>query len=394
MVQMDRLEDLTETERMLRRTVDDLAEDYDESYLRTVREEERHPTELMEEFADLGFLGMMVPEEYGGEDMEMKEMAILVERLTYRGLNSPHLLVSATMGPPIIKRHGSEELKERFLPKIASGDVRLCAGITEAEAGTNTAKITTSAERDGDEYVINGEKYFISAVDVSDYFQLIVRTKPYEAVKDSNPYDGVTVVLVPTDAPGVSYEPLDLELSGGTAQFAVHLDDVQVPVENRIGEEDSGFVHMFDAMNPERIFFGAQSAGTGNRVIEKAVDHANDRVVFDDPIGAYQGVQHPLAEAKIELELVWLATLRCAEAFDEGRENIGAYSNIINYAGSEAQWKAIDAAMQPFGGRAFMPEHNLVNTMLGARLYRIAPLNNEMVLNSVAERVLGLPRSY
>lgn len=391
---MDRLEELTETERMIRQTVDELADEYDESYLREVREEERLPTELMDEFADLGFLGMMVPEEYGGQDMAMKEMTILVERLNYRGLNTPHLLTSATMAPPVIKRHASEGLKERFLPKIASGEARICAGITEADAGTNTARVETEAVRDGDAYVVNGEKYFISAVAHSDHIMLITRTKPYEEVKDDNPYDGVTILLVPTDTPGVSYEPLNLDLPGAVDQFAVTLDDARVPVENRIGEEDQGFVYMFDAMNPERIFFGASSVGTGTRAIEKAVEHANERVVFDDPIGAYQGVQHPLAEAKIDLELVWLATLKCAEAYDDGRENIGAYSNIINYAGSEAQWKAANAAMQPLGGRAFMPENGMVSTLIGARLTQIAPLNNEMVLNHVAERVLGLPRSY
>jgi acyl-CoA dehydrogenase len=391
---MDRLEDLTETEQMIRQTVDQLADEYDDSYTQEVREEERLPTELMEEFADLGFLGMMVPEEYGGQDMAMKEMAILVERLNYRGLGTPHLLTSATMAPPVIKRYASEELKERFLPEIASGEARICAGITEAEAGTNTAKIQTEAVRDGDEYVVNGEKYYISAVAHSDHIQLISRTKPYEEVKDDDPYDGVTILLVPTDADGVSYEPLDLDSPGAVDQFAVNLDDVRVPVENRIGQEDKGFIYMFDAINPERIFFGASSVGTGNRAIEKAVDHATDRVVFDDPIGAYQGIQHPLAEAKIDLELVWLATLKCAEAYDDGRENIGAYSNIINYAGSEAQWKAANAAMQPFGGQAFMPEHGMVSTMIRARLTQIAPLNNEMVLNHVAERVLGLPRSY
>ncbi len=394
MVAFERLEEIGGTERMLRDTVDELAEEFDEEYMLRCREEDRQPEELMAAMTDLGFSGMNIPEEYGGEGMSMREMAILTERLNYHGLNSPYLLVSSTMAPIPIKKNGSEELKERILPKLASGEIRFCFGATEPEAGTNTVRIQTEARRDGDEYVINGQKYFISGVGNADYIQLIVRTTPYRDVKDENPYHGVSILLVPTDLPGLEYESLNLRMPGATEQYSVYLDDVRVPVENRVGEEDEGFSYMFDAMNPERIFFAAQSVGTGTRFIEKAVDHANERVVFDDPIGAYQSVQHPLAEAKIELELVWLATMRAADAFDSEAGSVGAYSNIIKYACSRAQWNAIDAAAQTFGGRAFMPETGLIDAMQGARLARIAPINNEMILNYVAERVLGLPRSY
>jgi len=379
---------------MISSTVGDLLQEYDHDYWRSCLDDDELPEELWSELADLGFTGITVPQEYGGQGMGMTEQAALVETVTRHGVMVPYLVVSAAMAPIPMANYGSEQLKERFLPDLASGDVRFCFAITEPDAGTNSFKIQTHAERDGDEYIINGQKIYISGADRADFIQLVTRTTPYEVAKREDPRYGGTLLVVPTDAAGLEMNELDTAINESTGQYSLFFDDVRVPVENRVGEVDKGFFHMFDALNPERILLSAGALGLGQFVHGRAVDYANQREVFGAPIGSHQGVQHPLAKTKVDLELGGMAVDQAASLFDAGAENAGPFANMANYAATEAADEAMDVAIQTHGGNGFSRDYDIVVFRNMIRLFRIAPINNEMVLNTVAERILGLPRSY
>jgi len=380
--------------KMIADVVDDIAEDYDHAYWRDCVDEARFPEELWKTLGEQGFLGINVPEEYGGAGMGMVEMETLVETLASRGVPSLFLIVSATMAPIPIKQYGSDELKDRFLPGLATGDTTFAFAITEPDAGTNTYKIQTTADRDGDEYVVNGQKTFITGAKDADYIQLVARTTPYEEVKGDNEAQGVSLFAVPTDTDGIEMDPLDLAIPEAVKQYTVYFDDVRVPAENMIGEEGKGFFHVFDALNPERITTNALSVGLGQFALDRAVEYAKNREVFDAPIGSHQGVQHPLSRAKVDLELATIANERAARAFDSGQSDAGAYANMAKFAGSEAADQAVDVAIQTHGGNGFSRDYDVITVERLVRLLRVAPVNNEMVLNHIAENLLGLPESY
>lgn len=380
--------------KMIVSAVDDIAAKYDHDYWRDCVDESRFPEELWNTLGEQGFLGINVPEKYGGEGMGMVEMAALVETLASHGVPSLYLVISATMAPIPIKQHGSEALKERFLPGLASGETKFAFAITEPDAGTNTYKIGTIADRDGDEYVLNGQKTFITGAKDADYIQLVARTTPYEEVKDGEKARGVSLFVVPTDTDGVDMDPLDLAIPETVKQYTVYFDDVRVPEKNVIGERGKGFYHVFDALNPERITTNALSVGLGRFALDRAVDYAKNRAVFDVPIGTHQGVQHPLSRATVDLELAAMANGRAARAFDEGGSNVGAYANMAKLAASESADRAVDVAIQTHGGNGFSREYDVITIERFTRLLRVAPVNNEMVLNHIAENLLGLPKSY
>ena len=382
--------------QMIVDTVSEIAQEYGHDYWRDCVDRGAFPRELWDELGTLGYLGLTIPEEYGGEGMGMTELAAFIETFASHGVPSLTFVSTMTMAPLPIAYHGSDDLKERFLPGIATGDLLVAFAITEPDAGTNSFKIQTSAVRDGDEYVINGQKTFITGAKDADYIQLVARTTPYEEVRETKPTEGGTLMTVSTDSEGIEMQPLDLAIPEPVAQYTVHFDDVRVPVENRIGTEGEGFRHVFDALNPERIATSALSIGLGTFVLNRAAEYAQDRVVFDSPIGAHQGVQHSLARAKVDLELAALANRRAAEAFDAGRSptEVGTYSNVAKLSSSEAADQAMDVAMQTHGGNAFSRDYDIVTLRPWTRLLRIAPVNNQIVLSSVAENLLGLPRSY
>jgi len=390
---METLVSLSPEQRLIADAVADLTEEYDREYWLERADAGEFVDDLWAELTDLGFTGVAVPEKYGGEGMGLPPLATLVESFARQGLPLLMLLSTTSMAPLPIVTHGSDSLKERFLPGIADGELWAFA-ITEPHSGTNSFKLRTSARREGDEYVVNGEKTYITGAADADYIQLVTRTTPYADVADENPALGGTLLVVDGNADGIETNQLDVDIPEPSGQYTVHFDDVRVPVENRIGEEDRGFGHVFAALNPERVVTASLSVGLGRYALERASEYASDREVFDAPIGSHQGVQHPLARAKVETELAALAAEQAARAYEDEGMNAGHTANVAKYAGSAAADRAMDAAVQAFGGNAFSREYDLVQYRNWTRFLRIAPVNNEMILNYVGENLLDLPASY
>ncbi|MGD0072922.1 MAG: acyl-CoA dehydrogenase family protein [Candidatus Binataceae bacterium] len=347
--------------------------------------------EMWRELGRNGYLGVAVPEEYGGSGVSMVRLTILMEELANQGVPTMFLVVSAAMGAIPIAKYGTEEQKRRYLPALADGTKKFCFAITEPDAGSNTFKIRTLARRDGDHYVLTGQKAFISGVDDADYVMVVARTKPADQVADKR--EGISLFIVDPKAPGFTAHKMDTRILIPERQFQLFFDDVRIPVGDRLGSEGQGLKVMFDALNPERISVGAMACGLGRYALNKAVEYARERKVFDKPIGAHQGLSHPMAIAKTHLELASLMTNHAARIFDEGG-NAGMYANMAKYAAAEAAIEAVDLAMQVHGGSGFTGEVDLITLWPLVRLMRTAPVSREMILNYIGEHVLGLPRSY
>ena len=383
----------TTQENLIRDFVRQVAKKYGRDYWLARARKGEFAKELWDELASGGYLGMLIPEEYGGGGLGMREMAVLQEELSHQGTPLLLIVVSAVMDATLIARYGNEAMKERYLPGMARGEIKLCFALTEPTAGSNSFRISTKAERDGDSYVLNGQKTFISAVDQSDYLLVVVRTTPFDEVDDKR--EGISLLLVDRKAPGVTLQPLEMGVLHPETQFAVFFDDVRVPRGDLIGEEGKGSKYLFDALNPERISAAAVAVGLGQFVLEKAVAYAKERVVFDKPIGAHQGLQHPLAIAKTNLELAALMTRYAAQLFDGG-DNVtaAAYANMAKFAAAEAATEACDLAIEVHGGSGFSIDVDLITVWPLVRMLRTVPVSREMALNYIGEHVLGLPRSY
>lgn len=336
---------------------------------------------------------MLIPKEYGGLGLGISEASVALEEINRSGGSavSAHAQMY-TMGA--LLRHGSPELKKSWLPKIASGEVRLQAfGVTEPKAGSDTTNISTFAKRDGDEYVVQGQKIFTSRVQHSDLMLLLARTTPKEDVQRKT--DGLTLFLVDLrdkkTASGVHVNPIDTMINHETNE--VFFDEARVPKENIIGEEGNGFRYILSGLNAERILVSSEGIGDGEYFVEKATDYAKQRVVFERPIGKNQGIQFPIAKALIAVRAAALARDRAAEMFDRG-EDCGFEANMAKYLSSEASWEAANVAMTTFGGYGFAVDYNIERKFREARLFIVAPVSNNLVLSYVAEHVLGLPRSF
>ena len=384
----------SQEQAMIADSVADIADEYDHDYWRSCTESSAFPEELWQTLGDNGFLGINVPTEYGGEGLGMPAFATVTETLATHGVPLVFLIITPAMGVIPVREHGTHDLKKRLLPGMASGETKVAFAITEPDAGTNTYKISTTAERDGDEYLVNGQKTYITGAADADYIQLVARTTPYEAVKDDDPRAGVTLLMVPTDDDGIEMTPMNLAIPETTKQYTVHFDNVRVPGENRIGNEGEGFFCLFDALNPERVTTNAISIGLGRFALRRAVEYAKERTVFDVPIGSHQGVQHPLAESKIDLEMAGDANMKAARAIEESDSTAGPLANMAKYAGSVAADEAVDAAIRAHGGAGFSREYDVITIKPMVQLLRTAPVNNNMMLNHVAENVLNLPKSY
>ncbi len=383
----------TAEEAMIRDFVRQVARRYGRDYWLAQARRGEFTHELWQELAAGGYLGMMIPPEYGGGGLGMRQMSALLEEMSRQGIPLLLLVVSNVMDALLIARYGSEETKGRYLPALARGEVKLCFALTEPTAGSNSFRISTLARRDGDFYVLNGQKTFITGVDQSDYLLAVARTTPFEQVEDKR--EGLSLLIVDRRAPGITLQPLEMGIVHPETQFAVFFDDVRVPRGDLVGEEGKGSRYLFDALNPERISAAAVAVGLGQFVLEKAVAYAKERVVFDAPIGAHQGLQHPLAIARTNLELAALMTRYAAQIFDGGdRVTAAAYANMAKFAAAEAATEACDLAIEVHGGSGFSTDVDLITVWPFIRMLRTVPVSREMVLNYIGEHVLGLPRSY
>lgn len=371
--------------------VERLTAKYDRRYWVERAEQGGDVTEMWQEIGRAGYLGVTVPEEYGGSGLSMVRLTLLMEELANHGVPLLFLVVSAAMACIPIAKHGTEEQKRRYLPPLAEGHERFCFAITEPDAGSNSFRIQTLARRDGDHYILRGQKTFITGVDDAQHMLVVARTTPANQVADKR--EGMSLFIVDTKAVGLEAQRIDTRIVAPERQFQVFFDDVRIPCENRLGEEGKALTALFDALNPERIILGAMAVGLGRFALGKAVEYAKTRKVFNVPIGAHQGLAHPMAMAKTHLELSALMTHHAAQVFDAGGE-AGMYANMAKLAAAEAAIEAVDVAIQVHGGSGFTGEVDVITLWPLVRLMRTAPVSREMILNYIGEHVLGLPRSY
>ena len=344
--------------------------------------------ELWRTLGDAGFIGVNVAEEHGGGGGGLVELAIVCEEIAGHGAPLLLLLVSAAISAEVIGEFGSPELRKEWLPGLASGRTKVVFAITEPEAGSNTHRLATTATRDGDGWVLRGTKHYISGVDEAAALMVVARSG---RTSDGSPL--LSLFVVPTDASGLVRTPLPVDILLPDKQFVLHFDDVRVPAEALVGEEGAGFRQVFHGLNPERITGAALGVGVARYALAKAAEYATTRRVWDVPVGAHQGIAHPLAQAKIETELAALMTHKAAWLHDHGLP-AGEAANMAKYAAAEAALHALDVAVQAHGGNGVASEYGLLPYWGLARLLKIAPVNREMILNYVAQHSLGLPRSY
>jgi alkylation response protein AidB-like acyl-CoA dehydrogenase len=381
----------TEEQVALRKAVAELGRRYGHGYAAPKARAREPLAELWKDAGQSGFIGLNLPEQYGGGGAGMYELAIVGEELNAAGCGLLMMVVSPAINGTIIARYGTESQKQRWLPGLASGEIIMAFGVTEPDAGSNTHKITTTARRDGDDWLLTGRKYYVSGVDHAQAILIVARTEDAKTGKLKP-----ALFAFPTDTPGFEYTPIDMDVVMPDRQFMLYLDDVRLPAEALIGDEDAALAQLFAGLNPERIMAAAGSVGMGRYALDKAVTYANERKVWGDkPIGTHQGLSHPLAKAKVELELSKLMMQKAASLYDAGDDMAaGEAANMAKYAAAEASIAAVDQAVQTHGGNGLAHEYGLGNLVLGARVARIAPVSREMILNFVAQFSLGLPKSY
>jgi alkylation response protein AidB-like acyl-CoA dehydrogenase len=380
----------SEERQALRREVSRLAGKFGREWFTQKARNGEKTTELWLEIGRHGYLGINIPEEYGGGGGGVGDIAAVCEELASQGCPLLMMVVSPAICGTIISRYGTEDQKARWLPGICDGTGTMAFAITEPDAGTNTHHISTTARRDGDTWVLNGRKIYISGVDEADHVLVVARTQDASTGK-------VTPVLfvVPTDAEGLEYRPIPMEIVSPELQFQVFLDDVRLPEEALVGDENGGLVQLFAGLNPERIMAASFSTGLARFALGRAAAYARERTVFHGPIGTHQAIAHPLAQSKIEVELARLMTQKAAALYDAGDdEGAGEAANMAKYAAAEAACDAVDRAVQAHGGNGITQEYGMAGLLVATRAGRIAPISREMILNYVAMHSLGLPKSY
>ncbi|MBI3267766.1 MAG: acyl-CoA/acyl-ACP dehydrogenase [Planctomycetes bacterium] len=366
--------------------------------LKQIFNDKHYPEELWTDLADAGFVGSVLPEEYGGTGLGLLPFALGMEELGSAGYASA-LHVVTVMDALCILRNADEALKRKVLPGVAEGKTKLCFALTEPDAGSNTFRLRTFARRDGDTYRVTGQKTFITGADSADLMLLPCRSMTPEDVtaRGLPKVFGFSVLLVDPKSKGIELRPIPTRGIEGHSQFTVFLDDVVVPASQRVGKEHEGAEALFNSLNPERILAAAIACGMTRYLLDRACDYARKRNVFGKgPIGAYQAIQHPLADARIRLDGARLLTYRAAWAFDQGKDpaEVGAYANMAKYTAADLAIDAADRAIETLGGYGFSEEYGIVHLWEAARLLRTAPVTKEMILNFVGEHVLSLPRSY
>ncbi len=373
----------------LRESVSKLVSQYGRKYFQGITKRNEKPTELWAELGQAGFLGVHVSEQYGGGGGGLADYNVVIEETAAQGCPLLSLVIGSICAP-IIEQHGTPDMKQRWLPRIADGTQRMAFAITEPDAGTNTHRVSTMASRDGSGWRLNGTKYWTSAVDESQAIMVVARG---EAPDDSgrNP---LSLFIVAADAPGITMHPIETALHVPETQFTVFFDDVELGPEALIGQEGQGLRHVFAGLNPERVSAAAINNGIARFALEKGAQYASDRVVWKAPIGAHQGVAHPLAKAYIAVQQARLMTSRAAELYDEGSPDAGEAANMAKFAAADASLEALDQAIQTHGGNGFAIEYGLADLWFIARLHKTAPVSREMILNFIAQHSLGLPKSY
>ncbi|ENY80187.1 acyl-CoA dehydrogenase family protein [Sphingopyxis sp. MC1] len=376
----------------IRESVRRLCEDYPGPYWQSLDSDRRYPTEFVDAITQAGFLSALIPEEYGGSGLGLSAAAAILEEVQRSGCNggAAHAQMY-TMGT--VLRHGNEMQKQSYLPRIASGELRLQAfGVTEPTAGTDTTRISTFARREGDRYIVNGQKIWISRAEHSDLMVLLVRTTAREDC--AKPSQGMSVLLVDLREAvgnGLTIRPIRTMLNHATTEL--FFDDLEVPVENLIGEEGKGFGYILDGMNAERILIAAECIGDGRFFIDRASDYAASRTVFGRPIAVNQGVQFPIARAQVQVTAANLMVEDAARRFEAGLE-CGTQANMAKLVASEASWFAADTCLQTHGGFGFAEEYDIERKFREARLYQVAPISTNLILSHVATHTLGLPKSF
>jgi alkylation response protein AidB-like acyl-CoA dehydrogenase len=382
----------TEEQQALRKAVADLGSRYGFEYTRSKVKSGEHTDELWHEAGKLGFLGVNLPEEHGGGGGGMYELALVLEELSAAGCSQLMMVVSPAICGTVIGRYGTDEQKQRWLPGIADGSIVMAFGITEPDAGSNSHNITTTARRDGTDWLLTGRKIYVSGVDRADAVLIVGR-----AADEHGRQGRLKPVLfaMPTDSPGFEFRPIEMDIATTDKQFLLFLDDVRLPADALIGQEDAAIAQLFAGLNPERIMAAALSIGIGRYALDKAVAYAKQRVVWGAPIGSHQGLAHPLAQVKIELEQAKLMMQKAATLYDLGDDmRAGEAANMAKYAAAEAAVRSVDQAVQTLGGNGFASEYGLGALLAVARVGRVAPVSREMILNFVAQFSLGLPKSY
>ncbi|MFF8016260.1 acyl-CoA dehydrogenase family protein [Streptomyces sp. NPDC007929] len=349
-------------------------------------------TQLWQEAAKLGYIGVNLPEAYGGGGAGISELSLVLEELGAAGNPLLMMIVSPAICGTVIARFGTDAQKQQWLPALADGTRLMAFGITEPDAGSNSHRITTTARRDPDsgDWLLTGRKVFVSGVDIADATLIVGRTEDARTGRLKP-----CLFIVPRDTPGFTRRAIDMELNAVEKQFELVLDDVRLPADALVGDEDAGLLQLFAGLNPERVMTAAFAIGMGRYALAKAIEYARDRTVWNTPIGAHQAIAHPLAQAHIDLELARLMTQKAAALYDAGDDMAaGEAANMAKYAAGEACVKAVDQAVHTLGGNGLTREYGLARLITAARVARIAPVSREMILNYVSHQTLGLPKSY
>ena len=383
---------LTEQQELIRKEVGALARSFPPEYWLEKDRKAEYPWEFVKAFAQAGWLGVIIPEAYGGSGLGVTEAALMLHDIAASGAGTSGCSpIHFYCFPPLpVIKHGAEAMKTRYLPRMATGEIVMSFGVTEPNAGTDTSRIQTRAEARGDRFVVNGRKVWNTNAQNATHILLLARTAPRD---DARPFKGLTLFFTEFDRAKITVRVIEKPGRAAVDSNEIFIDGLEVPAENVVGEVGQGFYHLLDSLNPERIFTGIEAVGIGRAALARAVDYAKERVVFDRPIGQNQAVAHPLAMAWAKLETAELMCLKAAWLFDQGRP-CGAESNAAKLLAAEAGFEACDAALQTHGGYGYAKEFHVERLWREVRLYKIAPVSQQMALNYVSEHVLGLPKSY
>ncbi len=385
--------ELTDEQVLIRDSVAKLCESYPDEYWAQKDKDHEFPWDFYDTMAAAGWLGIAIPEAYGGSGQGITEASLVLEAVAASGaaMNGATPLHLSIFGMHPVVKYGSEDMKQRFLPRVASGDLHVAFGVTEPDAGTDTTSLTTQATRQGDTYIVKGRKVWTTKALQSERVLLLVRTTPKDQVAKRT--DGLTLLLAELQRPEVSISPIDKVGRNAVATCEVVYDNLPVQVTDRVGEEGKGFRYIIDGLNAERILIAAEALGIGRAALRRAVNYANERVVFGRPIGKNQGIAFPLAEAKMRLDAAELMIRQASWLIDQGKP-CGEQANAAKWLAADAAFFTADRAMQTHGGFGYATEYHVERYWREARLMKIAPISQEMVQNFISEHVLGLPKSY